>query len=106
MTTFEKKCCRQVFNHLAEFYFCGALPPTPSPEALPPGPDAFVLNPTSQLDIGYHWLAYLNQVCKNLQVPSSLQMFITISTMTQKLKNTQKKLMNYKIRSEHCASFF
>ena len=29
-------------------------------------PDTFRLNPPSQLIIGYHWLAFLNQVHKNL----------------------------------------
>ena len=36
-------------------------------------PDAFGLNPPSQLVIGNHWLAFLNQVRKNLLVASSLR---------------------------------
>ena len=49
-------------------------------------PDAFGLNPPSQLVIGYDWLAFLNQVRKNLQVPNSLRMLSTKSTISQKLK--------------------
>ena len=32
--------------------------------ALPPVPDAFGLNPPSQLVIGHYWLSFLNQVHK------------------------------------------
>ena len=38
----------------------------------PQAPDAFGLNPPSQLAIGYHWLTFLNQVRKK-----SLRMLIT-----------------------------
>ena len=37
--------------------------------------DAFGLHPPSQLVLGYHWLAFLNQICKNCyfeKVSSSL----------------------------------
>jgi len=53
--------------------------------------DPIVLNPPSQLVIGYHWLAFLNQVRKNFLVSSSLQMLITKSTISQKLKIAKKK---------------
>ena len=35
----------------------------------PQAPDAFGLNPPGQLVIGYHWLAFLNQVLKQLKRP-------------------------------------
>ena len=38
---------------------------------LPQASDTFGLNPTSQLVIGYHWLAFLNQIRTNLQVPET-----------------------------------
>ena len=34
-------------------------------------PDAFGLNPPSQLVLGYHWLVFLNQVNKESQTQSS-----------------------------------
>ena len=40
------------------------MPPQNDPT---PGTDAFGLNPPSQLVIGYHWLAFPNQVCKKSQ---------------------------------------
>ena len=72
-------------------FFVGGLAPYASHRGLrPQSPDAFGLNPPSQLDLGYHWLAFLNQVRRNLfQVPSSL--LNTKSTISKKLKITQKK---------------
>ena len=57
----------------------------------PQAPNGFGLNPTSQLVIGYHYLAFLNQVLKQSQVitspvPNSLRMLNKKSTISQKLK--------------------
>ena len=49
----------------------GFAPHTPRRRLLPPAPDAFGLDPPSQLVLEYHWLAFLNQVHKN-QVPISM----------------------------------
>ena len=35
----------------------------------PQAPDAFGLNPPSQLVLGYHWLAFVNQVHKTFKSP-------------------------------------
>ena len=43
----------------------GLRPHHPQPRHRPPAPDGFGLNPPSQLVIGYHWLAFLNQIRKN-----------------------------------------
>ena len=60
------------------------------------------LNPSSQLVIGYHWLAFLNQVRKHLWVPTSLQVLSTRSIVSQKLKIVKFSIKYY---SEYCASF-
>ena len=44
----------------------------------PQASDTFGLNPLSQLAIGYHWLAFLNHVRKNLQVPDQFTYTIII----------------------------
>ena len=58
----------------------------------PQAPDNFGLNPSGQLVIGYHWLAFLNQI----HHPSSLRMLNTKSTISQKLKIAQKKTKQLK----------
>ena len=40
----------------------GLRPPHTPPGARPQAPDAFGLNLPGQLVIGYHWLAFLNQL--------------------------------------------
>ena len=47
-------------------------PPYPSPGSPTPRPRMlFGLNAPSQLVIGYHWLAFENQIRKNLYVPET-----------------------------------
>ena len=60
---------------------------------------AFALNPTSQLVIGYPWLAFLNQVLKNLK-SQTLKMRILLYENNQK----HRKIV-FAYVSEHCASF-
>ena len=53
----------------------------------PPGLEAFRWNPPSQLFIGYHWLAFLNQVRNHsktvVQVSNSLGILSTYSAISQ-----------------------
>ena len=68
----------------------GAWSPTPSPATgyfwINP-PFQLVRDPLSQLVFGYHWLAFLNQVCKIFKVPNSLRSFSRKLTIYQKSKN-------------------
>ena len=49
--------------------------------------DAFGLNPARQLVIGYHWLAFLNQIFKNLQVPETLNKNFVEQKNSKRLEN-------------------
>ena len=52
----------------------GPQPPKPNSLWVPtPGPDAFRLNSSSQLVIGYHWFAFLNQVPKNPKFTTNVE---------------------------------
>ena len=96
------------FAHLSPLVHGGLGPPNPQPRPSPPGPDAFVLNPPRHLVIGYHWLAFLNQV-RNQAQTNSLQMLNTKflkSIISQKLKTVEKKIPRTKKSvSEHCPYF-
>ena len=69
----------------------GAFPTLPPLHPLPT-PDTCGLNLPSQLVIGYHWLAFLNKVCRVadavVKVPNSLRILSTKLTISQKLKIT------------------
>ena len=56
----------------------------------PQAPAVFGLNPPSQVVIRYHWLAFLNQVRKNRQFPSSL-----LTTVDYKIDHISKTNKNY-----------
>ena len=56
-------------NKFRKKYMLGGLGPLNPPVRLGFYLDAFGLNPLSQLVIGHHWLAYLNEVRKNLKSP-------------------------------------
>ena len=77
---------------------------TPRPQA----PDAFGLNIPSQLVFGHHWLAFHNQVRKNLQVPDKVTTNVEykiyhISKSNNRIKrNSREKIFV----SEHCTSFY
>ena len=49
-------------------------------------PDTFGLNPPSHLVIGYHWLAFLNQVCKR-RSPQFTRNFVYKIDHISKTKN-------------------
>ena len=57
----------------SQFFLLGRLrlpkPPVFVRELRPQAPNAFGLNRPSQLILGYHWLAFLNQVWNNLSSP-------------------------------------
>ena len=81
-------------NHLTKNkkFVAGFAPNTLQQEAPPPGHGYFWIETHNQLVIGYHWLAFLNQVRKNLiKVPSSLEMLNTKTTISKKLKIEQKR---------------
>ena len=48
--------------------------------------DAFELNLHSQLVIGYHWLTFLNQLCRNLIRPNLLRTLSTKFTICQQIQ--------------------
>ena len=56
-------------------------------------PDAFGLNHPSQLVIGYHWLAFLNQVRKYLSPQFTTHVEYKIDHIS-KTRNDEKKLKN------------
>ena len=62
----------------------GFAPHTPHRRLRPQALDAFGLNPHSQLVAGFHWLAFLNQVRKNLS--NFFKNFSTKSIICQKVK--------------------
>ena len=63
----------------------------------PQAPDAFGFNPPSQLVLGYHWLAFLNQIHKNLSSPRNLKFCYTNFFFNLKI------VFAYVL--EHCAFF-
>ena len=79
----------------------GDLPPRPR------APDAFGLNLPIDLVIGYHRLAFLNQVRKLFQVPYQFSTKVMYKndhisiTIIRRKKNSLAK----KIRLDYCASF-
>ena len=66
----------------------------------PLGPDAFEFNSPSQLVIGYHWLAFLDQVRKIFA--NFLRIWSTKLTISKKLK-IDKILFSQVL--EHCTYF-
>ena len=68
--------------------------------------DAFGFNSASQLDIGYHWLAFLNQVRKESQtavvkVPNSLKMLSRKLSQKIKIAKTGKLFLHKFQHSAH-----
>ena len=80
--------CDFVLKFIKKFMF-GVLPPLNPPFCRgfrPQSPDAFELNPHSQLDLGYHWFSGIDHISKT--------------------KNrTKKNLLTKKSVSGHCSSF-
>ena len=93
----QKKCVHQ--NQSKTFYFMLW-------RLHPQAPDCFRLNPPSQLDIGYHWLAFLNQVRKESQtavvkVPNSLKMLSRKLSQKIKIAKTGKLFLHKFQHSAH-----
>ena len=68
-------------------------------------PDTFGLNSPSQLVFWYHWLAFLNQICKNQKSSQfTTNVEYKIDHISKTKNRNKKKIMNSKTISEHCAS--
>ena len=81
---------------------------TPPPGLRPWTPHAFGLNPPTQLVIGYHWFAFLNQIRKNLfQVPDQFTTNVDykIDYISKTINRTKKNSRTQTSVSEHSASF-
>ena len=68
--------------------------PTPPPGFPSPSPEYFRIESPSHLVIGYHCLAFLNQV---LKVHNSLGILSTKSTISQKLKIVKIEKLSFSI---------
>ena len=80
----------------------GSWGPRPSPGILSSGPYSLRFIPPCQLVIGYHWLAFLNQVRKESQF---IKKFENKIDHISKANGRKKLKTNFTIVSEHCASY-
>ena len=70
-------------------------------KALPPSSEIFRLNPHSQLVIGYHWLTFLNHVCKQ----SKSQFTRNFEHKFDHILKTKILKISSTFISEHCSSY-